>query len=103
GSACPPGKKTSRVSATDAVVVERFEIAISNIKELQDWLSNSGAPVEEEIAGAILGEQLKEIVLRNPQAVHHRLMNAMCNRLLLLRGCSSFYCNTCKWHITSVI
>ncbi|MHB1322216.1 MAG: hypothetical protein ACYCY0_11745, partial [Acidithiobacillus ferrivorans] len=43
GSACPPGKKTSRVSATDAIVVERFEIAISNIKELQDWLSNSGA------------------------------------------------------------
>jgi hypothetical protein len=36
GSACPPGKKTSRVSAIDAVVVERFEIAISNIKELRD-------------------------------------------------------------------
>jgi hypothetical protein len=36
GSSCPPGKKTSRVSAIDAVVVERFEIAIFNIKELRD-------------------------------------------------------------------
>ena len=32
GTACPPGKKTICVSATDAVVVERFEIDISNIK-----------------------------------------------------------------------
>jgi hypothetical protein len=36
GSACAAGKKTSRVSAIDAVVVERFEIAISNINELRD-------------------------------------------------------------------
>ncbi len=36
GSACAPGKKTSRVSAIDAVVVEHFEIAISDINELQD-------------------------------------------------------------------
>jgi hypothetical protein len=34
GSACPPGKKTNSLSVIDAVVVERFEIAISNINEL---------------------------------------------------------------------
>ena len=36
GSACPPGEKASHVSAIDAVVVERFEIAISNFNKLQD-------------------------------------------------------------------
>ena len=36
GSACPPGEKASHVSAIDAVVVERYEICMSDINKLQD-------------------------------------------------------------------